>query len=90
MSLSGRKMKRFIKVYLTLLVVTVLATNLVLVLLYGQHFLFKASDGAAEEGVAVQAAAFYLNATVLLVFLVFWLIAYYHYKRTNNHPADYR
>lgn len=80
-------MKRFIKVYLTLLIVTVLTTNLVLVLLYGQRFLFNASNGLTSPDPAASAAVFYLNATVLAVFLIFWLIAYYYYK---NSDTNYR
>lgn len=80
-------MKRFVKVYLTLLVVTILTTNLVLVLVYGQQFLFSATDGLPSVDSATSAAAFYLNATVLGVFLIFWLIAYYYYK--NSH-TNYR
>jgi len=83
-------MKRFIKVYLTLLVVVLLATNLVLVLAYGKQFLYSAADGLTEADTVVKSAVIYLNLVVLAIFVLFWLIAHYFYRGSKKDSSNQR
>lgn len=81
-------MKRFVKVYLTLLIVSVLTVNFILVLLYGQQFLFRAAGDGILEETGAQTAAFYINGAILAVFIVFWLIARHYFRQArSSNPA---
>lgn len=82
-------MRRFIKVYLTIFVIALLATNLVMVTLYGQRFFFSATDGLELANTGLTASVIVINGVLLVVFLVFWLIARHYYRSTVPPTNDY-
>ncbi|MEX1123702.1 MAG: hypothetical protein WEC81_00835 [Patescibacteria group bacterium] len=80
-------MKRFTKVYLTLLIVTIIVANLALVLIYGQQFLFSANSDNVIEGVTTNNLIIGINLIVLVIFWLFWLIAQHYYRQSKINMA---
>lgn len=77
-------MKRFVKVYLTMFVVAVLATNLILVLMYGKQFLLNALVVDQARGAGANQMIFLVNGVVIVIFVIFWFIADYYYKQSKQ------
>lgn len=79
-----RKMKRFVKVYLTMFVVAILTTNLVLVLIYGQQFLFSATTDSLTQNTEINRVVFIINGVVIVIFAIFWAVANYYYQQSKK------
>lgn len=78
-------MKRFVKIYVTLFIFSVVITNLVMILLYGRQFLWQAAGDELVETISLGETLLLINAALVGLFVFLWWLARSIYR---SHPPQ--